>query len=452
MKKLSTKLAFIFLLAIVVLEGLLMIYLHPTIVNARVEEEYTRLMEAGAKHRDVLGDYNTEETIHHILLMESGEGQGVAIVNAENQVIAHSDQTSIVWDDLTARWDLAAYSKDTLLQAEWDQEPYLISVHPFQGEDGAIVQLQSTMGIHLLMNRLNFHFLLAGIGSVLILALIYVFLTRYLTMPLQRMKQATEKLSVGQYEVKLPAGRDDELGQLAMSIQKLATDLQAIKKTRTDFLSSVSHELRTPLTYVRGYTRVVQRPDTSEEERVRYLKIIEEEAERLGFLVEDLFELAQLDDPGFRIVKERVDVAELLTQIYKRVAPSFQEQGQHLTIHCEGALVTKVDPVRLEQIVVNLLDNALHYSSSGASAQLRVYGKNEAVVIQVVDEGVGISAEEQDAIFDRLYRTEKSRSRLHGGSGLGLAIVKELVDAHGGTVRVVSERGKGSTFTVTLNK
>lgn len=452
MKKLSTKLAAVFLLAIVVLEGLLMMYLHPSIGNARVQEEYARLMEAGAKHRDVLVDHTTEETIRHILLMESGEGQGVAIVNAENQLVAHSEQQSIQWDSLTERWNVSAYSQDTLVQGDWQQEPYLISVHPFQDGEGAIVQLQSTAGIHALMDRLNFHFLLAGIGSVLILALIYVFLTRYLTLPLQRMKQATEKLSVGQFDVTLPAGRDDEIGQLSTSIQKLSKDLQVIKKTRTDFLSSVSHELRTPLTYVRGYSRVVQRAETSEEERVLYLQIIEEEANRLTLLVEDLFELAQLDDPAFRIVKERVDVAELLQHIHSRVSPSFKEKGQQLDLRCESSLVVEADPVRLEQVVVNLLDNAMHYSQTGTTTQIRAYAKKHTVVIQVLDEGVGVGKEEQEAIFDRLYRTEKSRSRKHGGSGLGLSIVKELVEAHGGTIHVQSELGKGSIFTVTLGK
>ena len=302
------------------------------------------------------------------------------------------------------------------------------------------------------MDRLNFHFLLAGIVSVLILTLIYVFLTRYLTLPLQRMKRATEKLSVGHYDVTLPAGRDDELGQLATSIQKLSTDLQAIKKNRTDFLSSVSHELRTPLTYVMGYIRVARRPDTGAEEQANYLQIIEEETQRLTLLVEDLFDLAQLDDPGFRIVKESVDLAHLLGQIHTRVAPSFAEQGKELLLTCEAPLTLEADPVRLEQVIVNLLDNARHYSAAQTTTQMRAYARGNTIVMEVKDEGIGIAEEEQEMIFERLYRTEKSRSRAHGGSGLGLSIVKELVEAHGGTIEVQSKRGQGSTFTVILNK
>lgn len=452
MKKISTKIAAMFLLALVVLEGLLMMYLHPTIMNVRVEEEYARLLEAGAKHRDVLADHNSQETIRHIVQMESGEGQGVAIVDAANDLVAHSEQQSIDWDGLMTRWNVSSYETDTLIQAEWEEEPYLISIHPFSEGQGAILQLQSTSGIHALMDRLNFHFLLAGIVSVLILTLIYVFLTRYLTLPLQRMKRATEKLSVGHYDVTLPAGRDDELGQLATSIQKLSTDLQAIKKNRTDFLSSVSHELRTPLTYVMGYTRVARRPDTGAEEQANYLQIIEEEAQRLTLLVEDLFDLAQLDDPGFRIVKESVDLAHLLGQIHTRVAPSFAEQGKELLLTCEAPLPLEADPVRLEQVIVNLLDNARHYSAAQTTTQMRAYARGKTIVMEVKDEGIGIAEEEQEMIFERLYRTEKSRSRAHGGSGLGLSIVKELVEAHGGTIEVQSKRGQGSTFTVILNK
>lgn len=453
MKKLSVKLAAVFLVTILLLEGLLMMYLHPSIGQVRVEEEYARQLATGANHREVLEDNFSMQTLHHILLMESREDRGVAVFDENNQLIDGSQQTRIDWETFGDRWELSSYSEDTMVQRSWKEEPFLISAHPFetaQGESGTLVMLQSTTAIQALMDTLNFHFLLAGLGSFLVLIVIYVLVTRFLTQPLNRMKVATEKLSKGDFDVLLPVEGKDELGELAASIHKLARDLEHLQKTRTEFLSSISHELRTPLTYLAGYSQVAMRPDLTLDEKQHYLQIIQEETERLTTLVEDLFALAKLDDPSFRVTKETIKLQPFIQGLWQRLSPSFEQQGSKLTFTCEPKLVVQADPLRLEQILVNLLDNARRYAGEGVETHVAARTEGSIVRIEVKDQGPGMDSSQLEAIFDRLYRIEKSRSRSHGGSGLGLAIVKELIEAHNGTIEVKSEVGKGTTFIIRL--
>ncbi|WP_392455342.1 sensor histidine kinase [Chryseomicrobium aureum] len=453
MSKLSIKLAVCFLVTILLLEGLLMMYLHPNIEQARLEEEYTRQLDTGANHREVLEDNFSTETIHHILLMESRNDRGVALLDEEQQLVDASSQISEEWQQIASRWEFSTIAEDTILQKQWKGEPYLISAHPFvaeTGESGTLVMLQSTSAIQKLMDTLNFHFLLAGIGSLLVLGVIYILLTHFLTHPLARMKVATEKLSKGDFNVVLPIEGKDELGELAASIQKLARDLEHLQKNRTEFLSSISHELRTPLTYLAGYSQVAMRPDVQPAERQRYLEIIREETIRLTALIEDLFELAKLEDPSFRVVKEEIEMEPFIQRICQRLAPSFEQQNSHLLYSTEPDVIVYADPLRLEQILVNLLDNARRYGGKGVDTEVRVHQEGTKTRITVTDQGPGMEESELDAIFDRLYRVEKSRSRSHGGSGLGLSIVKELVEAHGGTIDVKSEGGKGTTFSILL--
>lgn len=453
MNKLSLKLATSFLITILLLEGLLMMYLHPSIGQARLEEEYARQLATGANHREVLEDNFSEETLHHILLMESREDRGVAVFDEKSQFIDGSDETAVNWEALVGRWDLSKYGEDTMVQYSWKDEPFLVSVHPFktaQGESGTLVMLQSTTAMQSLMSKLNFHFLLAGIGSLMVLLIVYLLVTRFLTRPLNRMKVATEKLSEGHFDVVLPAKGKDELGELAASIQKLAQDLQHLQKTRTEFLSSISHELRTPLTYLTGYSQVAMRPDLTIEEKQQYLEIIQEETARLAALVEDLFALAKLDDPSFQVTKEAIELLPFIQGLHQRLSPSFEQQGSSLLFSCEPDLVVHADPLRLEQILMNLLDNARRYAGEGAQTHITGARDGSQIRIEVRDEGLGMESSHLEAIFDRLYRIEKSRSRSHGGSGLGLTIVKELVEAHNGTIEVMSEVGKGTTFTIRL--
>jgi len=273
-----------------------------------------------------------------------------------------------------------------------------------------------------------------------------------LTRPLIRMKQATEKLSRGDFSVNLPDMGHDELGELAQAIKILSQDLKHVREERSEFLASISHELRTPLTYIKGYADVARRKDIDDIERNRYLTIIFEESEKLTGMIKDLFDLAKLDQHAFVIHLTQVDLCPFLSAIYQKVLPAFQEKGIRLTMNGEEDVQVMIDPVRFEQVLFNLLDNAMKYSEPNTETSLLVKREKGGVLLEIRDQGYGIPEEDLPFIFERFYRVEKSRSRGSGGAGMGLSIVRELVEAHEGTIKVKSEQGKGTSFFIWLKE
>lgn len=452
MNRISMKLAAYFLLAVLILEGLMMIYLHRTIVHAQEDAQFSQLLERGANHRDVLQDFYSQDTLMHIELMESSPERQVAILDVDRQWTAGSDRSKDLVDNFQQNLT-AAPARDSVVINDWQQYNYIVTLHPFEAENGqrgSVVMFESSESLQSLMERLNTHFRIAGLASLLILFVVYVGLSRIITRPLIRMKEATERLSTGDFRVKLTHKSRDELGELSKSIQKLADDLEHTKKERMEFLAAISHELRTPLTYLSGYSSVLKRDDLSPQDRQRYVSILEEESTRLTELVKNLFDLAQMGETTFTISKKTVQSSPFFANVLQRVEPSFQLEEKDLQLSIREEFEMFVDPVRVEQIVMNLLDNARKYSPIGSTTRMDVFLQDGQTVIRIEDEGIGIHPHNFELIFEKLVRVEKSRSREYGGAGLGLAIVKELVDAHGGRIEVISNVGKGSIFTVIL--
>ncbi|PYF02638.1 HAMP domain-containing histidine kinase [Ureibacillus chungkukjangi] len=452
MNKISTKLALYFFAAVLILELFLMFYLHRNIIHSRVDEEFSRLLANGENHRDVLIENYSESTIKHIVLMENNNDREVMIINNEGVVISSSDENNPTLEKYVPLVMKSKSKTDRILVSDYKDSPYIVSLHPYQNGEhsGYVLMYQSTNSINRMVNELTMHFGLAGATSVVIILIIYGLLSKVLTRPLIIMKEATEKLSKGDFKVTLPYASKDELGELAVAIQKLAKDLERLKKERNEFLASISHELSTPLTYLIGYAKVAMRKDLNEKERDRYLSIIAEEADGMKDLVKDLLDLARIDENSFTVNKEYFWSQPFLDNIYKLVEPSFLNKELKLKTESKKNFQIYADPLRLQQIVINLLDNAMKYSDYGKEVRLEAYSLNGRAVISVSDEGIGIPSDEIEFIFDRLYRVEKSRSRTYGGSGIGLSVVKELVEAHGGTIEVESKLGKGSTFKIMI--
>lgn len=454
MKRMSTKLAVYFFLTVFIMEAFLMLYLHQSILTTKINEEFERLLANGANHRNVLVEHYSDATMDHIVLMEANTDREVIITDNKGNVMKSSEKNPPLVQALTSVLPKAFLKKDEILNADWRETPYLISAHPFtlqsNGQQGYVVMFQSTYPIERLVEQLNFHFGIAGITSIFVLFLAYLALSRFLTRPLIRMKEATEKINKGDFHVELPKLKHDELGELSSAIQTLANDLARLKKERNEFLASVAHELSTPLTYLIGYTKVASRSDISEDERKHYLSILTEESERMKELVKNLLDLAKMDENSFSIMQETFWAKAYFLNILNLIRPSFQLKDMTVALKCPTDFQIYADPLRLEQIVLNLLDNAKKYSPVHTEVTVAVLQKGNNTIIAITDQGIGIPPDEIPFIFDKLYRVEKSRSRSLGGSGIGLSVVKELVEAHGGKIQVSSTLGRGSTFTITL--
>jgi signal transduction histidine kinase len=228
--------------------------------------------------------------------------------------------------------------------------------------------------------------------------------------------------------------------------------LRAARQMQVDFVADVSHELRTPLTAVKGTVETLRDGAVDDPAvRDRFLETVESETDRLIRLVNDLLLLSRVDSEALNLRRESSNLAELAQATAERLASQAQARG--LVLKVEASPDTPpawVDPDRIEQVLVNLLDNALKYSRPGGTVTLGVSVAHDALLVQVRDEGIGIPAGDLPRVGQRFYRADRARSRAEGGSGLGLAIAQALVRAHGGQLWLQSQEGQGTVVSFTL--
>ncbi len=237
------------------------------------------------------------------------------------------------------------------------------------------------------------------------------------------------------------------------------TELERLESIRRDFVANVSHELKTPVATIKGFVETLLDGAIDEPaDNRRFLEIVGRQSDRLAAIIEDLLALSRIEqsEGAGSLPREPVAIASLLAAARSSCLPRATERGMAIELDCPDELVAEVNAALLEQAVLNLIDNAIKYS--GTERPIHVQATAEAtpgqaglsLVISIRDEGNGIPAEHLPRLFERFYRVDKGRSRQVGGTGLGLSIVKHIVQAHGGTIAVVSERGQGSTFTMKL--
>jgi histidine kinase len=281
-------------------------------------------------------------------------------------------------------------------------------------------------------------------------------ISRLISAPLRKLFVAAQRISQGKYNERLPMPENisekqmDDLQRLSAGFNQMAASLEETENRRRQLIGDISHELRTPLTTIKGSMEGLM-DGVLPADQTTYQQIYLE-ADRMQRLVEDLQELSRIEGDAYTLTCEPVDLNELTHMLVRRFVPLCQEKGIHLTNISEDNLPRVLaDRDRLEQILVNLLGNALNYTPNGGIVEIHACPIERWMQIEVRDSGIGIAPEDLVHIFTRFYRADKSRSRSGGGSGIGLTIAKHLVEAHGGTIKAESAGvGAGSVFTFIL--
>ncbi len=287
----------------------------------------------------------------------------------------------------------------------------------------------------------------AGASASLFLA---VLLTPSSFKPLEDMAAVTRQITnADDLSRRVPnTERTDEIGVLARSFNQLLERLERLFQTQQRLLADVSHELRTPLTAIRGNVDLMRRMGDADPES---LEIIQEEIERMTRLVGDLLLLARADAGGLPLEKKKVELDNLLFEVYRQVRLLEKSVEVKVTEVDQVCMMGDVD--RLKQLLLNLISNAIKYTPDGGTVDVSLSKKNGWAYLKISDTGMGIPAEDLPYIFDRFYRVDKARARAQsgqGGAGLGLAIAKWIAQAHGGNIDVTSKVGEGTTFTIIL--
>jgi len=266
--------------------------------------------------------------------------------------------------------------------------------------------------------------------------------------PLIQMEQVTQNLASGNLEERLPSNEIPELNRLALSFNRMAEDLEGVEQRRRDLISDLTHELRTPLTIVEGYLEGLA--DGAIAPSVEIYQRLARETSRLRRLVNDLQELSQAEAGYLPINAQVVDLRPLLGSLVQKIADQLIDDGPALQLECPSDLLPALaDPERVEQVLINLVGNALRHTQEG-SITVRAWSDAVKLWVAVVDTGEGIAPADLPHVFERFWRSDRSRSRDSGGTGIGLAISRRLVVLQGGTITVESQVGQGSTFRFSL--
>lgn len=296
--------------------------------------------------------------------------------------------------------------------------------------------------------------LVAGVLLVLLLASAGgYFLARKSLAPIASMNSQTQRISAENLSARLDVSNSrDELGRLATTINDLLARLENSFNEQQRFIADASHELRTPLAVLRGETEVALGKTRTVDEYQQSLSLIQDEAEQLSRIVEDLFILArQPINTRAALNKERVSLNDAMRECVRAAQVLAMQKGVKLELENDSPTIAlNGDQELIRRMILNLLDNAVKYTPAGGEISLALARQNGNAEILVRDTGIGIPKEAQPRVFDRFYRVDKARARAMAGAGLGLSITQWIVEVHGGKISVSSTHGEGSTFTVVL--
>jgi two-component system, OmpR family, sensor histidine kinase BaeS len=275
--------------------------------------------------------------------------------------------------------------------------------------------------------------LVAG-TMLLISALISLPLANRLVRPIKRLATSMHRLATGQFDTRVAVGQEDELGQLARDFNTLALALEKNEQARRRWVADISHELRTPLSILRGEIEAIQ--DGIRQPGQETMRSLHSEVMHLSRLVNDLYQISLSDIGALSYRKEELDLREVLEQELQGFAAEFEQKRIVLKteIAAKGDFSVFADAGRLQQLFDNLLENSLKYTDAGGALLVRLQRREEVAVIELADSAPGVSPDEMEKLFERLYRVESSRNRALGGAGLGLAICRNIVEAHEGSI------------------
>ncbi len=332
-------------------------------------------------------------------------------------------------------------------------DPAIIVAVPVASASPTAVFLYTPIvGVNQAVAAIDRLLLLCLLAGTLAAALFGLFISRGLTRPIADISQAAARFAAGDYASRTGATGGDEIGGLGRTFNSMAESLAKIDQNRRDFLANVSHELKTPVASIQALAEALaDGVVTAREQQQRYLATIVGESRRIDRLIHDLLDLAQLEAGEMSIVPEKIDLAAFLNGEAAKHGPLLAEKD--LTVRVDAAENTPpvlADPVRLAQVLDNLIANAGRYSPAGTAIDLGVRPLAGKVAVTVADHGPGIPPEDQPYIWERFYRVDKSRSRSGGGTGLGLAITKRLIASMGGDISLASTPGQGTAVTFTL--
>lgn len=400
----------------------------------------------------------------HILLVDD---QGVvqtdtarsASFSWTGQTIRDQEVLDVLWGSESFRTEMHQYPLDV----NKDEANWLAKLFPPKGwtryyvnaitdnEGRTVGALFYSASITDVMDHVNDIRMQISLAMVLVLLAMMIasyFLARSLTDPIVSLTRTIRRMARGEFSLRTPVMGQGELAELGATFNDMSERLENNEKFRNEFVSNASHELKTPLATMKILIETLIYQDKMDEGMTReFLGDINNEIDRLNGVITDLLHLVQVDKHEEGLKRDEKDIAQICASVAKRLAPLADKRNITLETDLQSVMAS-IDQIKMDQVILNLTENAIKYSDDGKRVLLSCYREGDNAVVQIKDEGVGIPQDALPRVFDRFYRVDKARSRATGGTGLGLSIVDGIVKMHGGRIDVESTLGVGSQFTV----
>ncbi len=361
-----------------------------------------------------------------------------------------------LWNEVSSELsDDGVYRKTRVIPGIGAEEQivYAMNILDENGKTvGVSFAVSSNMSTARLVSTTAQAVILACLWIMLAMLIAMYILTERIVDPIKRMSVVTKNYAQGRFDARIDVIGHDEVAELSTAFNNMANELDLLEKKRNQFLSDVSHELRSPMMAILGFVDGIRSGAVPADKQAYYLDITVDEVKRLSRLVADLLDVSRLEMGDQKLNFVKSDLCDkaffVLVSLEKRI------EDKKLDVEFDSqadSLFVRADEDALHRVIYNLCENAIKFSHEGAKLKIRIYeNKSKDVVLEVYNEGIGISAEDLPHVFDRFYKSDKSRGQDKKGVGLGLYFVKTIVTAHGGEISVESEEGKYCKFTLKL--
>ncbi len=294
-------------------------------------------------------------------------------------------------------------------------------------------------------------YLISAVVPIIIMFFAIYLMTYKLTKPLKQMSEASRAMARGDFSRRIPVISDDEIGELSVSFNMMTNSLSQLEGMRKDFVANVSHELKTPMTTISGFIDGILDGTIQPDKQKYYLSIVSDEVKRLSRLVQTMLSMARMESGEFALKIERFDFRELLCKIVIGEQQRIEKQNLNITgLDSIESITVNLDKDLIYQAVYNLVDNAIKFTEQENEIYFKLEKENNKLVFTIKNTGEGIPQNELGMVFERFYKSDKSRSAVKNSTGLGLYIVKTIINAHGGTITVSSKQNEFTAFRVVL--
>ena len=381
-------------------------------------------------------------------------GLRILVINDSASVIADSNTPSRAGQTLISAEVLNAIAGNDTASSMPESQTLHVAVSAIDtvsGRTGAVLLIASTVDIFEsladIQGTLMLTTLLVGILGVVLIFLV----SHYLIAPLKRTVTAVTRMTTGQLSLRIPVKGKDEYAILATAFNDMTQKLDEVEKSREEFVSNVSHEMRTPLSAIKVLSESILQTEEAPIAMYReFMEDINGEVDRMADITRDLLALVKVDQRERELNTAPVDLTLLTENILKRLAPLADRKNIALLYEVERDITLSADEIKLSLAISNIVENGIKYTPKGGTVKVTIDADYQYAKIIIQDTGIGIPEDEQDKIFNRFYRVDKTRDRETGGTGLGLAISRSTVMLHGGRIRLTSKLDEGSVFTIWL--